>query len=129
MVEDVRAIALSILEGVRQDRHSHCLWAAINFGVTSDAIRIEQPDSLVLRLEGFEGPLDLLLDLARSGITSAATPSGQQTPAQGDPSATKVGYAISLINRGSRNAALREIDQVLASAGGDPSDAAQRTSQ
>jgi segregation and condensation protein A len=26
----------------------------------------EQPESLVLRLEGFEGPMDLLLDLARS---------------------------------------------------------------
>ena len=26
----------------------------------------EEPASLVLRLEGFEGPLDLLLDLARA---------------------------------------------------------------
>ena len=27
---------------------------------------MHEPDSLLLRLEGFEGPLDLLLDLARA---------------------------------------------------------------
>jgi segregation and condensation protein A len=32
----------------------------------SAAQRGEQPDNLVLRLEGFEGPMDLLLDLARA---------------------------------------------------------------
>jgi segregation and condensation protein A len=34
---------------------------------TSSELEIDpQPDNLVLRLEGFEGPMDLLLDLARS---------------------------------------------------------------
>src|ERR1700710_1076076 len=39
---------------------------------------VVEPDSLLLRLEGFEGPLDLLLDLARGNKVDADRSGGQK---------------------------------------------------